>query len=217
MQTTTMVPPEAQEKVKEIEVYVKEYETYKIVNNDEYINSAALLKQVKAKTRELKGVQKNLTDPVDETKRKIKEFFAVPIGHLLSAEQKIKGAMLSWQQEQERIRREEERKLREEQEAKEAMLRKMAEEAKKEGKENFATDLEEKAKEMESTEIVVKPKVEKVQGIATRTLWTFEIIDEEKIPREYMKVDGVKIGQDVRGGVREIPGVRIYSKEIIAA
>jgi hypothetical protein len=40
--------------------------------------------------------------------------------------------------------------------------------------------------------------------------WTFAVEDESRIPSKYFVLDTKKIGQDVRSGIREIPGVRIY-------
>lgn len=47
-------------------------------------------------------------------------------------------------------------------------------------------------------------------GVKVRKTWKAEIIDETKIPREYLTPDTVKINQAVRSGTREIPGVKIY-------
>lgn len=43
-----------------------------------------------------------------------------------------------------------------------------------------------------------------------RKVWTHDIEDESKIPREYMTVDVKRIRDAVRAGLREIPGVRIF-------
>lgn len=45
--------------------------------------------------------------------------------------------------------------------------------------------------------------------------WTFEVTDEAAVPRAYLAVDLVKIGKAVRGGVRAIPGIRIYERPTI--
>jgi hypothetical protein len=47
-----------------------------------------------------------------------------------------------------------------------------------------------------------------------RKEWTFEIEDESKVPREYLMVDERKLRQAVKGGVREIPGVKIFEQFI---
>lgn len=44
--------------------------------------------------------------------------------------------------------------------------------------------------------------------------WVFEVIDETKVPRKYLKPDEVAIGRAVRSDkVREIPGVKIWEEK----
>jgi len=45
--------------------------------------------------------------------------------------------------------------------------------------------------------------------------WTYEVVDPALVPREYLAVDGPAILRAVRGGVRAIPGVRVYERETV--
>lgn len=58
-------------------------------------------------------------------------------------------------------------------------------------------------------------EAQKVSG--TRTVWKFEIQDWQEVPQEFWMIDEAKVGAAVRGGAREIPGVRIYSEQAIVA
>jgi len=58
----------------------------------------------------------------------------------------------------------------------------------------------------------VKIEVPKVAGLNMKEIPAYEIEDETKIPKEYWKVDEVKIGKAVRAGIKDIPGVRIFKK-----
>ena len=51
-----------------------------------------------------------------------------------------------------------------------------------------------------------------------RKVWTHEIVDELAIPRQWLMVDEKKIraAVDHEGGVRDIPGVRIYQEDRLA-
>jgi len=49
--------------------------------------------------------------------------------------------------------------------------------------------------------------------ITTKTVWEFEVLDEREIPREYMTVDVAAVEKAIKNGVREVPGVRVYSRE----
>lgn len=56
------------------------------------------------------------------------------------------------------------------------------------------------------------------QGTAyTRKQWTFdeEAVDLASVPREFLKLDEVKVREAIASGVREISGVKIYEKETI--
>jgi hypothetical protein len=53
----------------------------------------------------------------------------------------------------------------------------------------------------------------KVEGTMRRDNWCFEVTDARLIPREYLAIDTVKIGQVVRAmkGSTSIPGIRVYN------
>ena len=62
---------------------------------------------------------------------------------------------------------------------------------------------------------VEKPMPFSVQDTTrTRTQWTYDIVDESQIPREYLIIDKTGIMTAVRSGARNIPGVKIYQKEV---
>ena len=66
---------------------------------------------------------------------------------------------------------------------------------------------------------VVHLEQPKVAGVSKRENWTFEIVDENQIPREYLMPDEKMIRGVVRAtkGKQQIPGVRIYAETIIAS
>jgi hypothetical protein len=51
--------------------------------------------------------------------------------------------------------------------------------------------------------------------ISFRRPWTYDVTDEASIPDTYRTVDQTKIKQAVDGGVRSIPGVKIYQGRTI--
>ena len=53
-------------------------------------------------------------------------------------------------------------------------------------------------------------------GFSYRGIWKFRIIDEGKIPREYMIPDQIKIGQLVRAlkQATNIPGIEAYEDKV---
>jgi hypothetical protein len=61
-------------------------------------------------------------------------------------------------------------------------------------------------------------KVIKAAGQSVRTDWDFEVSDFTKLPDNYKIADDKKIRAVVKAmkGAIEIPGVRIYSKQIVS-
>ena len=58
--------------------------------------------------------------------------------------------------------------------------------------------------------------VAKLEGLTYRETWTFKVVDAARVPREYLKVDEVKIGQVVSAlrSAASISGVEIYSEKM---
>ena len=54
-----------------------------------------------------------------------------------------------------------------------------------------------------------------VKGV--REVYKFAITDAKLIPREYLTVDVPTVNEAIRNGVREIPGLRIFTEKIMAA
>lgn len=56
----------------------------------------------------------------------------------------------------------------------------------------------------------------KVGGVKLKKVWTMEVIDSSLVPLEYMLVDEIKIRKFISAGIREIPGIKIFQKEIVS-
>jgi hypothetical protein len=175
--------------------------------------------------KEIKRRMKVIDDRLEPSKKKaygvyqdwndlIKELKAP----YLEKEVYIKKQLSDYDREQERIRREEEARLREEarKREEEAQIQAAIEADNKGEKEEAEAILEEKPY---VPPIVLPKTTPKVEGISYRENWTFRIVDAAKVPREYLKVDEVKIGGVVRSmkGGTKIAGVEIYSERVVAA
>jgi hypothetical protein len=82
------------------------------------------------------------------------------------------------------------------------------------------TNNDEALRKMISSYLAKRKSTDSVQSVKTesgradvREIWRYEITDESLIPREYLTPDLSKIGMDVRGGKREIPGVKIFPEK----
>lgn len=47
-------------------------------------------------------------------------------------------------------------------------------------------------------------------SVQSKTVWKYEIEEEEKLPREFLQPDRGAINKAVKSGTREIPGVKIF-------
>lgn len=71
----------------------------------------------------------------------------------------------------------------------------------------------------ERLEVQPLPKTVKVEGATTTTarkVWDFEILDASQVPREYLTIDAQAIRTAIKSGLRSIPGIRIFEREILS-
>lgn len=212
---TEIIPVEATRKVAESEALVKTYDNFRITTAEVYVNAGGDLKVVKSKIKELNELRLSLTRPIDDSKAKIMAFFQRPLDFLKKTELIINSEMVNWNKKQEEIRQAEQTRLLEAQRKEAERLAKLAEKAEQRGDESKAEEFKGRAAVVQSIAPIVESKVEKVAGLTTTINWKFRIIDVNKIPREYMLPDEVKIGQVARAtkGSVKIEGVEIYPEE----
>jgi len=83
---------------------------YKVANPADYEVAGLELRRVKDAQKRLDELRKSMTRPLDAAKKAIMDFFRAPEDKLAKAEAGIKRAMVTYQDEQERLRREEQRR-----------------------------------------------------------------------------------------------------------
>lgn len=148
------IPVEAQKAIDETAILVKSFENFQIATAEIYTGAGEHLKRIKTRFKEVDDLRKSLTKPLDESKKRIMELFQKPLDLLAEAERSIKFAMLGWQTEQERIRREEELKLQEAARKEEERQRKVKEEQERAWREK------EEAARKEADRLAAKGKAE---------------------------------------------------------
>lgn len=136
---------------------------------------------------------------------------------IVKAERIITPKINNYRAEQERLRR-----------AEEERLRKEAQRIADEEKLALAIQMEESGDILASEVVmetpvyvaptVVKSAVPKVNGISDREYWSFKIINEDLIPREYKVIDEKKIAAVVRAlkDKTPIPGIQVFSTKELA-
>lgn len=160
-----------------------------IDTEDQYKQAGDVLKLCKDKVKEVDTERKNFTKPLDESKKRIMSKAKEIIEPIKEYIDKVESAMGGWYVQEEAKRKEEQKKL------------------------------EEKAiEEAGDNPDVVVPVVESVKktkgSLSTSSVIEYndyEVVDETKVPREYLKLDETKIKQAVKIGT-QIEGIKIIKK-----
>lgn len=63
------------------------------------------------------------------------------------------------------------------------------------------------------THEIIAPKAEVSKVTTVTKRWTFEVVNVDKVPREYLVLDSVSVNKAIRNGVREIDGLDIFQVE----
>lgn len=209
---------------KDVVVLAEKTNQLKINNQDDYNSANDLLKTVKSRFKELETQRKEITKPLDDAKKAVLSLFNKPLEILENAEKFIKRHMIGYTEEQERIAREEARKLQEladkEAERQRKLLDAKIERAEASGKEEKAEMLKEQKEEIVPTFVpYVAPAIETPKGVSYKLKWSATVIDENLVPREYLIVNQKaldSIAQSTKGTIN-IPGVKFTSEKILSS
>jgi hypothetical protein len=144
---------------------------------------------------------------------------------LTQAERIIKDSLRAYDAEQERIRREQQR-IADERARREAEDRALEQAAamEREGHEFGDVGLIAEAHAAIEAPIVavaapIAKTTPKVAGVSMRKTWAFRVVDEARVPRQYLSVNETKIRGVVRalGSAAAIPGVEVFEETSVAA
>lgn len=227
MENTITVKPietrEAAKATRQAELMIVEARDIVIKTQPDYENAADILKIIKGRLKKLVDMRKAITIPLDEAKRKVMDLFRTPQQHYSNAESFLKEKMITYTDEQERVRKVQEEKLRKQAEAEEVRKKKALEErakkAKKAGKVEKAEELREKAEDVHVEAPVLAPRTETPKGVSYKDKWYAVVVDKTKIPIEHMEPNMQmlnKIAQATKGQLL-IPGVEFKSEKIVAS
>mgnify|MGYP000168031833 CR=1 FL=1 len=176
-----------------------------ITDNNTLEQGKNLAKNAKKIETLIEDKRKEITKPLLDEKKQIDDFAKSITADLNAAVKDLRAQILKYEQEQERARQEELRRLEAERCAREEELSRQMAEAHR-----IDPVVVQKFQELKSQQAVAV--AESPKNSITK-VWTFEIIDDNLIPREFLMPDEIKIKAAVRAGFREIPGVLIYQKD----
>lgn len=219
------ITPETEELVTQAKSLLDNARQYKITNPAQLEASAEELKRIKARAKDLDAQRREMTKPLDDSKKRIMDFFREPLQFLTDAESLIKRAILAYQSEQEKLRRAQEAKLAEQARKERERLEKRAEAAAAKGQEEKAEMLRDQAVEVKAP-VLAAPKAP--AGIQTRELWSAEVFDAELVvasvldgalPWEAITINQAYLDAQARlhKAALNIPGVRAVSSKTLAA
>lgn len=196
------IPRDLELKVnKDIEALNCAVEGLSINTNEDYENAAILLTKAKQRIKRLEELRKQLIKPIQDTVKEANNKFKLLSEPFVKLENNLKSVMMVY------IKKEEER------------ARIEAEEAKKEAERSRKEAESSNQQYIEKPVIIETPDLNKRTEsgfVHTKKRWTFEVVDASKIPKKYWTVDNVAINNEIRSGIREIKGLRIYQESELA-
>lgn len=197
-----------------------------ITTAEEMAASGDLLKTIKGRQKALSDLRLSITRPMDAAKKRVMELFQPAVDRLATAERTVKGAVLTYTQEQERLRREIQAKLDAEAEQERLRLLEAAEEHRGLAQSGQAEALEHEAAAVQAP--TVAPAETARGAIHVRVTWHAEVTNLAALAAAYAEgeqaVELILPNMAVLNGLARtqkgdlnIPGVKAVSEEGVAA
>ena len=205
--------------------------THKIVDQKTLLEATEFLAKAKRAVKLYDGKRLDLTRGLKETVKKIEAIFKGKTNPLDEAISKLSTSILNYSRkiqqeadEENRRRAEKERQERIKKAEEEAEAAKLTASIFDEDEEQIAAISEAKVEEVRQTVVEVKEvklaPVRTMSGTSSiRKDWTFEVINIDELAKSRSDLvieNSVAIRQAIRDGEREIPGLRIYQKEVLS-
>lgn len=217
MSTELATQPEVRDLMTAVSA-IENYAVSLIVNTAaQFEDAAEHLRSVKTAQKRVEAMRTEITDPLNQSLKAANNLFRTPGDKLATAERQIKSKLGAYQDEQDRKQRMEQDKADAEAKKERERIEELARKARESGRAAAADKHEARAEAVVAP--VVQRDVPKVAGVASTTVWKFEVTNPALIPREYLSVDEQKIRRYVTAMKADgrIAGVRIYSERQIAA
>lgn len=223
--TQLSVFTDAKEKIAQLSVSCKNY----VISDEKSLNAAEqLAKDARKIESMIEERRKEITKPILDEKKMIDDFAKELTSELNQSINDLRGQILKFKQELERIRQAELKKIEEARLQREFELRKIEEEriakekellAQMEKNQHLSTEAIEELETLRNEAAQIKNAIAEPVAPVTQTqtgvkkVWTYEIENGGLIPREYLVLNSAAIKLAIADGVREIPGIKIFQKE----
>jgi hypothetical protein len=192
-----------QMEIARLDLSVKEAEEIAVVDDPTHKLAISRAGEMKKLVKAFETRRKEIIGPADTYVREINKFCKIVKDRANAALSVYNNKVSRYSAKLEAERREREAKQKAEAEA---LQKKLDEEAKAGGYE---------APKVEVTPIKEETVTRTDNGTSahTRKDWTFELIDFSKVDDRYKTINEKQIHADIRAGIREAAGLRIYQKE----
>ena len=188
-----------------------------IKTQEHYINTAEILKKIKAFKLKVKSYWKPLKDKAHETHKQICTKESAQLGPAADVEKVVNSKLAVWDDEQDRKRRIAQAKLDEKARKDAEKLAERARKAEAKGNTEKAEELNEQAEEKEFAVPVAPPATPKVEGLVKKVTWKARVTDVAKLPEEYtITTPNMPMLNAVARSVKDtkkIPGVEFYAEK----
>jgi hypothetical protein len=173
--------------------------------------------QVKEVLKEIEKKRKSFTEPILEAKRRIDEEAKSVSAPFEAIVRSMDGKLIAWHESQEQVRIEAEKKRREEEAAKleaekERQLAIVVETGDEKAAEAVA-EIEKNQERLVSQPIEIHNNTRTNAGTTyLQKRWTFEVVEANKIPREFLMVDESKLQKYATAmkDTANVPGVKFF-------
>lgn len=184
--------------------YQEEAKNVVIATQENYKETSDFTKKIKGIYNDLENKSKFYSDPYYRTWKDIKAFFNKPMVALKAIEKISKDKMLTWYNTQEEIARKEQERIKKDNDKKIAKFE----------EKQAATPEKEITAPVINMVDVTMDKTARADNSTSTVIktWKWKIQDEQKIPREYLCIDEKKLNRLVKAGLKDVPGIFIYSE-----
>lgn len=244
-ETGKVTVPQFDELKEELTKLVAPAETIKVADFPSSHSALETAKAIKGLLKRIETKRKELVEPLKKQAKTVDEYANDIKAPLERAEAHIKRELAAFEEAQEKIRKEELRKAEEERLRKEAELLAAQEEEREnfavnvedeaEAADLFGCELSDpeaaniEAKKLEESQAQERARLDakakereweiKQKGVKNaRKIWKCEAIDLSLVPKEFLiiELNSAAIIAAARGGVTNIPGVKIWQETTIA-
>lgn len=181
--------------------------------------ATVVLGELAKQRKQVETLRLSFTAPLNESLKTINAFFRSLDAPLADVDKMLRGKVLAYRGAERRRLAEDQARLHAERDAKEAAARAAITNpamSLADGRQALAAaDAADEA--LAQVPVPPAPTVRTALGTTTvRRVMDFEITDLAQVPADYLQVNAEAVRTAIRRGVRDIPGIRIYEKEILA-